>query len=126
MFDQKKYENSYLKDNCLFNQTIPYIYLGAKTELVKGNFSSSHYMSLIGERWDDSIFTNAETVLKNDTTKIWSTMYSYETDDGNKNGKILYGSSDVTADGITYHMAIKLYKLALNDNRPVLEIACYK
>lgn len=109
-------------NNCLYNQSIPYIYLGAKTEIAKSSSSNDHYVILIGERWDDSIYSNAEEVLKNDS-KQWSTFYSYASN-GNKNGKILYAYSEFVVDDVTYHMSINIYKQA-SDSRPILEVGCY-
>jgi hypothetical protein len=86
--------------------TIPYIYLGTKEETVISSLSSSHTLKLRGDVWDDSIFTNAISVLGADTTKTWTTMYYYDS----TNGKTLMASGEFTKDGETHHITMKIYK----------------
>ncbi len=97
--------------SCLGNAELPYLYLGCETPTFASSSESSNSLKLLGVRWDDAIFEDCIKTLKADSVNHWTTMYSYE----KENGKVLLATGEFQDEkGNTHHLTLKLFKTSKN------------
>ena len=86
---------------------LPYFYLGTDTPSVSVD-TTYHTITMVGDIWDEQIFTLAENALKSDETFNWSVIYDYSNSSNDSTtGKTLVAAAEDTIHN--KHFTLKVY-----------------
>lgn len=100
-----------------FNHIIPYFYIGSETPKIQKDPSSS--LSVIGQTWDDKIFTNAINAFEKEKDASDNCLWKYEYSSSNGNKTLI---AKRTYDDNTI-LQVKIYHYVyLEIDYPVVEI----
>ena len=100
-----------------FNHIIPYFYIGSETPKIQKDSSSS--LSVIGQTWDDKIFTNAINAFEKEKDASDNCLWKYEYSSSDDNKTLI---AKRTYDDNTI-LQVKIYHYVyLEIDYPVVEI----